>query len=533
MGFRLKWLDALTPVGIVLLFIRFVSQLRLPGSPNYYVALGLILIATHIVLRFDAITSLIGRRQLRYGSNMAVLILAVVAILIVVNVMTAKRAWRWDYTKEQRFALSDQTKKIVRGLKSDLKMIYLLNPEEQSSERGMKDRMREYQALSSHIQFETVNIAQKPSVARQYGITGTTLIVQLGERHEKVMNTTEQDITNAILKVTRENKKTVCFVQGEGEKSIDETGMQGLSTLKDALEAQFYSTQSVAPFGEQKRLEPCSALVVAGPAKDLLPENVERLRRYVQDGGKALILIDPEFKEAFPNLTGLLKEWNIDAGKDVILQIAGYQLTPRGLQPVADEAFAVKDYPYHEITKDMRGLAAVFRSVRTLQAANAGTPSTGPQKFLETGRESEAWAETDLTLKNPDPKKSPGGPLTFGLALTLPVASASPTPAPSPAPSPEETPVKREARVVVIGDSDFATNYPLRAAAGNRDLALNTISWLLADTDLISIRPREEGEQRLKFMRGDFAHYAIVIVVLAVLPGIFIVWGIVTWFRRR
>jgi ABC-type uncharacterized transport system involved in gliding motility auxiliary subunit len=110
--------------------------------------------------------------------------------------------------------------------------------------------------------------------------------------------------------------------------------------------------------------------------------------------------------------------------------------------------------------------------------------------------------------------------------------AAAPTPSPSPGATPEEKPADKEARVVVVGDCDFASNQLLEQL-GNKDLFLNSVAWLAKDSDLISIRAKEPGEQRLKIMTGSFEFWLIGAVTLVILPGLFIVWGIVAWWRRR
>ncbi len=528
MGFRLKWFDVLSLIGLVVLVAPFVAPHPLPGKPNYYVGVGAALILAHVFLRGEDLIRAVGRRQLRYGGNMLVFSVAVLAILFVVNYIVANRAWRWDFTKDQRFALSQQTKKLLGGLKDELKLTYFVNAEDPQDQGRAEDRLREYQAQSSRIKVTYVNPEKSPRVAHQYGITFVpALVVERADRQEKINNVTEQDITNAVIKVTRD-KKTICFVKGEGERDLEDSSPRGYSQVKQALEGGSYAIQSVSLFGEEKLLAPCSALIIPGPEKDLLPEGVERVRRFVKAGGKALVMIEPEYKESFPNLVGLLKEWNIQAGQDVLLQVAGLQLTPRGLQPVADETIGVDQYPYHEITKDMRGVATVFRSVRSVQAGTASVSGVNAQNFLESA--AEAWADADLSLKAPSPDKGRRGPVPFGVVATLNVAP--PSPAPSPSPSPDASRAQPEARVVVVGDCDFASNVALRAL-GNRDLFLNSVAWLLRDTDLISIRPREEGQQRLKFRTGDWQETVIIGFAVVLMPLAFVVWGVVVWFKRR
>jgi ABC-type uncharacterized transport system involved in gliding motility auxiliary subunit len=113
-----------------------------------------------------------------------------------------------------------------------------------------------------------------------------------------------------------------------------------------------------------------------------------------------------------------------------------------------------------------------------------------------------------------------------------PSAAASPgaSPAPSPSASPEDPAPKREGRVAVFGDSDFASN-ALLGFQGNRDLFLNTVAWLAQDVDLISIRPKEPDDQRLMLTQSQQRNIFLLAIVL--IPGVFIVLGVREWWSRR
>jgi ABC-type uncharacterized transport system involved in gliding motility auxiliary subunit len=107
----------------------------------------------------------------------------------------------------------------------------------------------------------------------------------------------------------------------------------------------------------------------------------------------------------------------------------------------------------------------------------------------------------------------------------------APTPAPSPAPSPAPAePKTPEGRVVAIGDADFASN-ALLGFQGNQDFFLNVVAWLAEDADLISIRPKEPENQSLFLSRQVQQNVAWMALVL--LPGLFVILGVVTWWRRR
>jgi len=356
------------------------------------------------------------------------------------------------------------------------------------------------------------------------------IVLEQAGRRERITNDAEQDVTNGLVKLTREGKRTVCFVEGEGERDPDDGGEHGYSHAKAALARSQYEVKKVLLLREKKVPADCTVLAVAGPQKDLLPLAVDAIREYVKGGGKALVLIEPPFKEPSANLSALLKEWNVETAPDVVVDASGVgQLFGAG--PVTP--IVAPPYPWHEITKDFK-VATAFDTVRTVEPGTATAEGTTVQKLLETSPMS--WAETDLTLKDPIEASAQErkGPLSLGVAVTLKV-QASPSPAPSPSPAEDAsangTPEsKPEARVVAVGDADFASNAML-GFQGNSDLFQNMVAWLSQDVDLISIRPREPDDHRMVLTPNQMQK--VMLLALAVIPGVFVVLGVVNWWRRR
>jgi ABC-type uncharacterized transport system involved in gliding motility auxiliary subunit len=543
-GFRA--VDILAPLGfLVIVGAEFWERAgkTLPGKPDYYLIAGAALILTHLLLRFEDITRRVGRRQMKYGANTTVLVLVVLGTLGLVNYLVFRHTKRWDLTKNQRYSLSDQTKKILQGLKQDVTVWYFQRSSAPDLAAG-QDHLKSFEAVSPRIKVQYVDPLQNPARAQEYDARGPwpVLVVERGARREKLSNDSEQDLTNALIKVTRDARKTVCFAEGEGERDIDDTGDLGFSAVKAALGKSQYETQKVLLVREGKVPASCTVLVVAGPQRDLLPQVVDAVRAYVKQGGKALVLAEPEMKIQTPNLDALLKEWNLEAGRDVVVDVSGMgQLFNTGpITPI------VAEYPYHEITKDFRVMTA-FHTARSLEAGKGTVEGVTAQNLLETSAAS--WAETDLTLKEPiemNEGKDRKGPVPLGaVAIVRATPGASPAPAaasPSPAPAspspasspaaPGESDEKKtvEGRVTAIGDADFASNQ-LLAFQGNQDFMLNVVAWLAQDADLISIRPKEPDDQRMYLTQQQQQNVSWL--ALIVLPGLFVVLGIASWWRRR
>ena len=524
--------DLLAPLGLVVMAGAGIGNrygVMLPGGLNSWLAVGAALMLLHLVLRWESVVKAVGGRQLRHGGNSAVLIVVVLGILAGVNYVAYRRPLKKDFTKGQRYSLSDQTKKVVGGLGEEIRILYFQRAGELA---GGDERIKQYQALSPHVQAEFVDPFAKPARAREYDVKGPwpIIVVERGARRERAASDSEQDLTNAVVKVTREGEKTVCFVEGEGERDIDDGSDLGFTGAREALTKSQYVTKKVVLARERTVPAACAVLVVAGPAADLLPPVAEAVRAYVAAGGKALVMAEAPLKTATPNIDGMLRSWNLEPGNDVVVDVSGMgQLFGAGeLTPMAVE------YPYHEITRGFRVMTA-FHEARSLQAGTGPAPGITAQNLVQTSAES--WAETDLGLKAPvqPDEKDRKGPIALGAVATVPVAappSPEPSPEASPAPeaSPEAAPPTREGRVVAIGDADFASN-ALLGFQGNRDFFLNVVAWLAEDADLISIRPREPEDQRIFLTQTQ--QQSVAIVALLLLPGLFVALGVWTWWRRR
>jgi ABC-type uncharacterized transport system involved in gliding motility auxiliary subunit len=522
-------IDALTPIGLLVAAGALIASGygKLPGRIEYYLAAGALLVLAHLVLRWEDIAR--GRgRQLRYGGNAVVVVAAVLVILGALNYLALRRNKTWDLSKGQRHSLSDQTKKILQGLKDDVTVRYFQRSTAPELISG-QEHMRSFQDVTPRLKVEFVDPIKSPGRAQEYEVRGPwpILVVERGSRREKVTNDSEQDLANALIKVTRDSRKTVCFAEGEGERDIDDGGDRGFSAWKAALVKSQYETQKVLLVREGKVPAACTVLVVGGPERDLLPQVIDSVRAYVRQGGKALVMTEPEMKVATPNLTALLKEWNLEAGRDVVVDVSGMgQLFNTGpITPI------VAQYPYHEITKDFRVMTA-FHTARSLEAGKASVEGVTAQNLIETSPAS--WAETDLALKQPiemNEGKDRKGPVALGaVAMVRASPAASPSPSPSPSPDTAAPEQKAEGRVAAFGDADFASNQ-LLGFEGNQDFALNTVAWLAEDPDLISIRPREPDDQRM-FLTAQQQWY-MAILALLLLPGLFVVLGIASWWRRR
>src|SRR5437868_4231374 len=191
-------------LGVALLvagYLRYSVLETLDTISKSLLIAGGVLTLAGLVLNFRAIRDSFGRRSTRLGTNMAVITVAVVAILALLNFLGYRHHKRVDVTAEKLYSLSDQTRKIVSGLQKDIKIIKF----DKEDDPELRDHMQEYRDLSKHLSYERIDPQVKPEAAQQYKISRMgEVIVTSGDRAERPQDTGEQEITNAILKVTRD-----------------------------------------------------------------------------------------------------------------------------------------------------------------------------------------------------------------------------------------------------------------------------------------------------------------------------------------
>jgi ABC-type uncharacterized transport system involved in gliding motility auxiliary subunit len=505
--------------GAIAFDIRRQAVGGVPGGISYYLVAAGALFLAHLALRAPDITGAIGGRQMRHGGNAVLLVVAVVAILGAVNLFVVKHSQNWDLTKTKRFSMSEETRNVLKALKEDVKITYFHN--KAAMENG-RVRLDMYESLSSHVKVEYVDPLADPMKADQYDARGSTwpiIILDRGTRRERITNDSEIDLTSAIIKLTHDTKKTICFVEGEGERDIDDSGVQGLSSVKTALSGANYDTLKVTLMRDAKVPAACTVLLVTGPSADLGTAVIDGIRTYIKGGGKAYVMLDPEGKASYPNLTGLLKEWNIEAGNNIILDPSSLAANLSPLTPV------VGNYPYHDVTRDFHAFT-VFHVARTMKAGSATIDGVTAQNLAQTSR--DAVGKADVQLHNPQVLEAMDtrGPLSIAAAASLrdPYVKA-------PAPASAENHQAPEGRVIAVGDSDFINNQVLPRGPGNLDFFLNGVAWLAQDSELISIRPVPPDQNRI-FLTG-WQPRILLAVTLVFLPGIFVVGGVVGWWQRR
>ncbi|MCG8591717.1 MAG: GldG family protein [Proteobacteria bacterium] len=482
--------------------------------------LGALLLVAWAASNLDALRERLSsgeaRRAGKYGSSAVASTLLGIAILGMLGFLSTRYTKRFDWSEQQVHSLSDQSRKVLEALDRDVNVTAFFRP---SDAPPVRDLLERYDYESERFRLEFADPNARPDLILELGLDETDLArglvrIEMGGDSVDLTAFGEPDVTNALVKLTRTGEKKVYFVTGHNERPIEGEAAEakdGYRRAAQALRNENYRVEELVLGAAAEVPEDADVLVFAGPTRPLLSREHAALDRYLRAGGAALVMIDPR---AQTDLDETVRTWGVELGDDIIfdarLALFGAAATP----------FAGK-YDEHPIVEGFRE-PAIFHVARSVTIRD-----DGPGVFdtvVYTGEES--WAERDIAgyqasgraaagaddLEGPVPVLVAGSLVFDGGDAENGAESANP------------------ARVVVVGDSDFASNEYLDAYL-DRDLFVNSVNWLLGDVESISIRPNQSRASRLQLSNDQFQR--LQYLSLFVLPEAIAVFGVLAWWARR
>jgi ABC-type uncharacterized transport system involved in gliding motility auxiliary subunit len=505
-----RWLASLGVASAAAGFVRYTTQNQLDHLSEGLLIAGGILFLAAVAAGYRDLIAFFGHRSSKLGTNTLTLTILVLVVLGFLNFLGYRHHKRVDVTTEKLYTLSDQSRRIATGLQKDVTVIRFAK----TPDAEFKDLVTEYVNLSSHVHYQVIDPQEKPEVARQYNVTKMDdVVVSSGTHNDTLTGTTEQDLTNSIVKVTRDTVKTVCFLEGHGERSTASTEQDGYGGVAGTLKNEGYQTKTVNLVSAGSVPSDCSVLVVAGPKQSLFPQETQMIDKYLSGNGKALLLFDPETD---PKVADLLQEWNINLGSNVVIDASGVGRM-FGTGPAVP---LVVDYGTSPITRNFNGTMTFFPLARTVSIADKNkSAQLDETEILKTSERSFTVPNLKTKQVTYNPATDNAGPLTLGTSAERKADTAGGTPGQA-----------ADARLVVIGNSSFATNQ-WAGLQRNGDLFLNTVNWLAQDEDLISIRPKSPTNRRV--LLTETQQRELFWLSLIFLPGIVVFSGAFLWLRRR
>ncbi|MFQ5693796.1 MAG: GldG family protein, partial [Nitrospinota bacterium] len=450
------------------------------------------------------------------GANLAVMIVVAFGIALLIETLSYNNYKQWDTTGDRLNSLSAQSLQILKGLEKADKKVRAIAFVRDSDRKAYRDL---YAYETDRFRYDLVDLDKNPLLAKKFDVrTYGTLVIESGENRQKVEIPSEQQIANALLKVTQASKKTVYFLKGHGERDPGVTGKEGYSQAKTAIELENLRVKDLVLLRAKAVPEDASVVVIAGPRKPLLETERKMLAEYVKRrAGKLFFLIDPQTDSG---LEDFLRQYGVALSKDMVVDRMSRLFGADYLTPV------VTQYARHKITENF-STASFFPLARSVQVLDSDKlpksvkaqvlAQTGPGSWAETNLEKLARGEAEF-----DEDQDLKGPVPVGAVVTVSVQEANPS----------EGELGKRARIVVFGNSRFASNEAL-GASGNRDLFMNSLSWLAEQEDLISILvPRERQGSGPVFLTAAQSR-AVFFLPVVVLPGLVLLSGAAVYLRRR
>jgi ABC-type uncharacterized transport system involved in gliding motility auxiliary subunit len=227
------------------------------------VIVGGLLIIASVAVKLDSIRTGLRGRSTRFGINSVTSVVLLLGVLGLLNYLGAQHVKRVDMTTEKIYSLSEQSAGVAGQVAEDLR-IKAFYPG--GDYPPVRELLELYQGRNSRISFEFIDPDKQPQVAQQYSVsvygdfanplTGEsirygTLILEMGPKVERVEkqseNLREEDVTNALMKIVKGEKKTIYFIEGHGEKSIDDMERTGFSIARSDLERENYVVKKTQP----------------------------------------------------------------------------------------------------------------------------------------------------------------------------------------------------------------------------------------------------------------------------------------------
>ncbi len=393
------------------------------------------------------------------------------ALFVVLQFLATRHNVRFDLTPTQAFVLSQQARQVAAAFDKPVQITAFYSSQESEQRRQFLDLLEQFRAASPKISFRLLDLDRSPGLAKKYGITSYKMgVIEVGDRVVMLRSVDEGEITNALLVLSQNQPRTLCFVTGHGERnptSNDERS--GYSEVGKALERENFAITTLSTIPRDGVPASCTVVVLAGPSHDFLPGEADALNRYFREGGKVFLMVDPD---APPSVLAFLRGLGAEAGSNLIVDESN--------RFVGADSFMPQVLRFRtELFRDTMGAPAVLSLARTVRPLEDTPPglrvvsiaTTSPDSWARVGG-GPVPADDVRFRRNVDEP----GPLSVAVSITHEPGATGADSATSPG-----------GQLIAVGDSDFATNFYLNLL-GNKDFFMSTIAVLAENPQLVAAR---------------------------------------------
>jgi ABC-type uncharacterized transport system len=483
-------------------------------------------------------------RRIRIGFNVLAQVVLVLFLVAMVNSIAFKHYTRWDFSRDQKYALSDKTKRFLDTLKGKMRITVFFPPSTPIT-TDVQNLLTEYQyAGKGKIDIEHIdperNLSRAKELFDKYKVvTDEPLLVldydgrnkavkasemaeidqsgmALGEGPRVAAFKGEQAITSAMIDLVEGKKKTLGYVLGHKEPPLSEGST--ISVLKTFIENENIQFKELNLLDLDAIPEDVKTVMIIGPQYDFSDREMKLLRTFWDKQGRILLLLDPAAK--LPKLDAFVSELGVKVNDDRLMVFLR-----TGIQELAltrdVQAHFLGDSPITKRLADVRALFLGGTSSLTLEPDRVRAANIRLEPLIQA--EKGYFAETDYNTDNQakleaDAKRDSNTPLTIGAAIEK-------------GGSADERVQVNSSRLVVVSNATFVQDNAITQDQQGLDFISGSVNWLLSREQLIGIAPKvskplifslnEEGLARLRW---------ILLVFMPLVPAVI---GTVVWWQRR
>lgn len=461
-----------------------------------------------VVQERKSILEFLGMKTTKHGMNMGALIALVFMVLVISNFLAVKHYKVWDFSGSQSNTLSNQSIKLVKSLDSELLIRFFYKKGVEGNEDNRKlfrELIKKYQDQSPSIKLEFVEVNERPDLAEQYGVTkgSGVIFLEYKGRKNRVEKIEEQEVTNALVKVTREKEKNIYFIVGHGERDLEDTKeANGLNVLKLMLENNRYLVKTLALNLNAKIPEDADVVVIVGPTQKFLDYEIQGLEEYLKRGGNLLAALKSKQTQGLEVILGRV---GIEPMNNYVLNLIE-TATGKGVQQ--GQTLGTVFSTTQDITKVFgKNEATIFRNPMSFKRDKVPEGIT-IDELVKAPESSMSFSSLEITGAGPQG------------AFTLATLAKGKFPGGA----------DKNFEMIIVGDADFLGNQLLMQSL-NRDLVLNSIASLAKEADLISVAPKENQVTKLNMTESNF--YLFVFLFAVPVPFILLGTSVTLWLKRR
>jgi ABC-type uncharacterized transport system involved in gliding motility auxiliary subunit len=516
LGLVLSGLGLLTFIGI--LIVKGFAAVNLYTPPDaellnriliIAVAVFIVGLAIYALLDPERVRKVMTGRQVQYGSNSIILLIAFTGILVVINILAQQYPQRWDVTEDKQHTLAPETIQTLKSLPEPVQAtaFYSVRINADNANQLLEDFKTN---SNGKFNFQFKDPDSNPVLVKQLGITGDgKILLQMGDKQEIVTVASESELTNGLIRLLNPEKPVLYFLTGDGEHDTENSGNGSYTRVRQVLESKNYVVKTLNLQAQNAIPDDARVIVVAGPLVPLTENSVTLIQDFLSKGGGLMLLANPVPLTKFGDQPDLLanylsSDWGITLDNDIVVDT----------NSPSSPFFAVgAQYASHPITEKMQGIAAIFPYARSITVDTTKT-DVSPTALVFTIAQS--WGETDFqALQNQQALKYDEGVDLLG-PMTLAAAAENKT---------------TKSRVVVFGSSSFAEddNFDF---SGNGDMFVNAVDWVAEQDTLINLTSNT-AQTRTFTPPGSFQLILAIVGTVCVIPLVVVGAGVYAWVRRR